>query len=104
MVESISASLFPELKIGGGVSRDRVLDFYGGFKSELGNLMQTLIDPDADLELDGFKLDASSKNGAAGTYLINEWLSEQEFIFSQLLESYKFEQTLENKINNFSFS
>ncbi len=104
MVNLIGANFGADFKLSGGVSRDKVLDFYGGFKSELGNLMQTLIDPEADLELDGFKLDADAKTGAAGTYLINEWMSEQEFIFSQLLESYKFEQTLENKINNFSFS
>ena len=104
MVSVAATSSITDFNIGSVGSKDRVLDFYSDFRGEMANLMGVLTDPEADLELNGFKLDAENKNGAAGSYLINEWLSEQEFIFSQLLESYKFEQTLENKINNFSFS
>ena len=105
---NISMAFYPELmgdlNISSGKSRDRVLGFYKGFQSELGELMKTLMDDSQDLVLDGKLIPADQKNGAAGTYLINNWLSEQEFIFSQLLDAYKFEQTLENKLNNTSFS
>jgi len=79
--------------------RDKVVDFYKSFKFELSGLMDTLTDDTKDLELDGKRIAADQKNGAAGTFLISQWQSEQEFIFSQLLENYKFLQTLEKTFN-----
>ena len=100
----IAGAMMTEMGLDTSVSKDRVLDFYGGFRAELGDLMKMLIDDEAPLKLGNYELSADAKHGTAGTYLINSWLSEQEFIFAQLLDAYKFEQTLENKINNFSFS
>ncbi|MFH1361973.1 MAG: hypothetical protein ABIH69_04900 [bacterium] len=102
---SIARTLFPEVGTNfANISRNEVTDFYSGFKSSLADVMGMLTDEGSDLEVGGYRIAADQKNGSAGTYLLNEWLSEQEFIFSQLLESYKFQQNLENKINNFSFS
>jgi hypothetical protein len=100
---TMATALFPAYNLE-AAGRDKVLEFYGGFHAEMGSLMKTLINEDAPLVLDGYTLDADAKSGAAGQYLINQWISEQEFIFSQLLDAYKFEQTLENKINNLSAS
>jgi hypothetical protein len=82
------------------VSRDKVLDFYKDFRAELADLITNFSDDSQDLELDGRVIAADQKYGAAGTYLVENWLSEQQFVFSQLLEAYKFEQTLENKLNS----
>jgi|GEM_PF-2055363 len=104
---SLVPSLFPDLnEITGasGKARDRVLSYYESFQAKLKELMSMLTDDNKDLELDGYKIPAEQKNGAAGQYLVNNWLSEQEFIFSQLLDAYKFEQSLEQKLNNISFS
>ncbi len=98
---AIGAQLFTDIGIDTKVSRNRVLDFYRDFRSELGDLMKNLMNDDEDLVVGGYRIDSGQKNGAAATYLVNSWLSEQEFIFSQLLESYKFEQKLDDKINNF---
>ncbi|MBN2058436.1 MAG: hypothetical protein JW782_06555 [Candidatus Saganbacteria bacterium] len=91
---------FNEINISSGSSRDKVLDFYGDFRNELLGLLDVLTDDEADLELDGIKIDADMKNGAAGTYLINSWMSEQEFIFAQLMDALKFESTLDKTINS----
>jgi hypothetical protein len=93
-----------EMQISSGSGRDRVLDYYTDFRKELANLMTNMMDENEDLELGGRIIPAEQKAGAAGTYLINSWVSDQEFVFSQLLESFKFEQSLENKINNLSFT
>lgn len=84
--------------------RDRVLAFYGDFKSEMATMMMQLLDDDSDLYIGGVKIDSENKTGTAATYMLSEWQSEQDFVFSQLLDSYKFEQTLENKLNNISFT
>jgi len=102
---SITRGLFPEISANfSDVSRDRVLNYYSGFLSSLSDVMGMLTDEDADLQVGSYLISAENKNGAAGTYALNEWMSEQEFVFSQLLDAYKFQQNLENKINNFSFS
>ena len=93
-----------EMQVSSGSGRDRVLDYYTDFRKELSALMSNLMDDGQDLELGGRIIPAEQKAGAAGTYLINSWVSDQEFVFSQLLESFKFEQSLENKINNLSFT
>jgi hypothetical protein len=89
-----------ELDAGQVKGQSRVIDFYKGFRSELGDLMKNLMNDEEDLSVGNYLIPAAHKHGAAGTYAINEWLSEQEFVFSQLLESIKFEQNLENKANN----
>lgn len=98
-------ALFPELSLENTPrARDRVLGFYKSFQSEMGDLMKMLLDDSKDLELSGYKIPADQKNGAAASYLINNWLDEQNFVFSQLLDAYKFEQSLENKLNQMAFS
>lgn len=94
-----ASSVLSEIRAG-TVTRDRVLDYYEDFQASLRGLMGMLTNEDEDLVLDGQMIPADQKNGAAGTYLVNNWLSEQEFVFSQLLDAYKFEQTLESKLNN----
>lgn len=102
---SVSMSLFPEASANfANVSRDKVLNYYNGFRSSLSDVVGMLTDPEADLQIGSYLISADNKNGTAATYALNEWMSEQEFIFSQLLDAYKFQQTLENKVNNFSFS
>lgn len=108
MSDISSGRLLPEissnLPVGPSNARDRVLSYYEDFQAKLKELMLTLTTDDKPLELDGFKIPADQKNGAAATYLINNWLSENDFILSQLLDAYKFEQTLEQKLNNVVFS
>ncbi len=98
-----TASILSEIGTG-TVARDRVVSYYTDFQASLRSLMGMLTDEDADLVLDGQIIPADQKNGAAGTYLVNEWLSEQEFVFSQLLDAYKFQQTMDSKINNIGMS
>jgi len=83
-----------------GVGRDQVLGFYRDFRSELGDLMTNLMNDDEDLKLGGFTVPAENKTGAAGTFLMNNWMDDQNFVFGKLLDAFKFEQDLENKINN----
>jgi hypothetical protein len=101
---SIMSSLFPEIGIDTKVSRNCVIEFYRDFKTSLADLMANLMDDSEELTIGGVTIPVGQRGGAAEQYAVNEWLSEQEFIFSQLLESYKFEQSLESKINNISFS
>jgi len=89
-----------EVDTGKEKGQSQVVDFYKGFRSELAALMKNLMNDEEDLSIGTYLIPAAHKHGAAGTYAINEWLSEQEFVFSQLLESIKFEQNLENKANN----
>jgi len=100
---SLVPTLFPELSLGNTTrARDRVVDFYQSFQSELGRLMKELADPETEeVEIDGIRL---QKDSMALSFLLPEWQDRNNFILSQLLEAYKFEQTLENKLNNISFS
>jgi hypothetical protein len=82
------------------VGRDRVVNFYKSFRSEMADIMKELMDPNADLVIGGVKIASDQKTGTAATYLLNEWQDEQSFTFSQLLDAYKFQQTLESKLNN----
>ncbi|PIS30438.1 hypothetical protein COT42_03040 [Candidatus Saganbacteria bacterium CG08_land_8_20_14_0_20_45_16] len=99
----VGNNLFSDLGFDGRVTRDVVLQFSKGFRSKLGDIMKMLVDDNADLEIGGYVIPADQKYGAAGTYLLNEWQSEQEFILSQLLEAVKFEQTCDKQVQN-SFS
>lgn len=91
----------PEVSVDSSHAKDKVIGFYKGFQSQLGDLMKTLLDDTKPLQLDGYNIPADQKSGTAGTMLIEQWRSEQDFIFSQLLDAYKFEQTLANKLNSF---
>ncbi len=82
------------------VSRTRVVNYYKSFRAEMADIMKELTDPDSDLVIGGTKIAADDKTGTAATYLLNQWLDEQSFTFSQLLDAYKFQTTLENKLNN----
>ncbi|MFH1683441.1 MAG: hypothetical protein ABIA67_01015 [Candidatus Margulisiibacteriota bacterium] len=82
-----------------GGAKDYVQNHYNQFKSELAYLMSSLSDTESDLELGGITIAAEYKFGAAGTYLIETWRSEQESILSSLIDAVKFEQTLDKYIN-----
>lgn len=99
-----NGSLITNIIDGGASPKSRILEYYGDFRKTLSELLDSLSDEKKDLVLNGRRLSAEEKNGAAGTYMIEEWKSEQDFIFSQLLESLKFGQSLENKLNNLTFS
>jgi hypothetical protein len=101
----INQSIGSQINIETGAgTKDQLVGFYRNFKSELANLMVMLTDDEMDLELGGQKISAETKNGAAGTYLVNSWLDEQNNVLSLLLDAYKYQQTLEKQLNNISFS
>ena len=83
-------------------ARDRVVGYYQDFQSKLKDLMLTMTDTSKDLELDGFKIKAEERGGAAEQFLVNNWLSEQDFIFNQLLDNYKFTLSLDKELRNIS--
>ncbi len=83
-------------------ARDRVIGYYQDFQSKLKDLMLTMTDTSQDLELDGFKIKSEDRGGAAEQFLVNNWLSEQDFIFNQLLDNYKFTLSLDKELRNIS--
>jgi hypothetical protein len=96
-------AIMPELEINkASGSRDRVVEFFKDFQSEMKDLMKTLADDNVqEIEIDGIKV---KKDSTALSYLLPEHFSRQEFTLSSLLDAYKFEQTMENKLNNISFA
>jgi hypothetical protein len=85
-----------------GMARDRVLGYYQDFQSKLKDLMLTMTDTTKDLSLDGQVIKSEARGGAAEQFLVNNWLSEQDFIFNQLLDNYKFTLTLDKELRNIS--
>ena len=87
--------------IGGGQKKstqDQVLKYYKDYKSEMARLLLQIGDDNVEeVEIMGVK---TKKNGLSFTYLWQEWMSQTEAQFGQMLSSLKFEQTLENKLNN----
>lgn len=83
-------------------AKSNLVSYYQDFRSELGKLMDSLSDPNQEtITLNGKTVD---KAGTAATVLIQQFEDDRNSGLSQLLDIYKFNQTLENKLNNISFS
>jgi len=79
--------------------RDQILTYYGDFRSVLGDTMLTLADTN-QTTIDFLGYQDLDKEGTAFSYLLQDYLSESEYTLSQLLDIYKFMQTIETKFNN----
>ncbi|MDI6731794.1 MAG: hypothetical protein QME05_04370 [Candidatus Margulisbacteria bacterium] len=79
--------------------RDQILTYYGDFRSVLGDTLLTLADTNQST-IDFLGYQDLDKEGTAFSYLLQDYLSESEYTLSQLLDIYKFMQTIETKFNN----
>lgn len=84
----------------GSSGRDMLLSFYRDFKTEMAQMMHDYMTDGNDMVINNIKVDADDKDGAVGQYLWAEWQSDINFVMERLMESLKFEDSLNKMVNN----
>lgn len=93
-------------------AKDKVIGYFKSFQQSMADIMNLLGDnedkPLSEYDLPsnlkipgGVTTSAELKSNLGFQMALSSWQADQEMILSQLLDSIKFEQTLENKLNNF---
>ncbi|MEA3493216.1 MAG: hypothetical protein U9R38_02390 [Candidatus Margulisiibacteriota bacterium] len=97
---ALSALQVDGYQINSTVTRDKVADFYRGFRGELTNLMKDLVNEESDLNFGQYHFTADQKNGIAANTAMTMWQEEQGLIFNNLLDALKHDMTLQRQVNN----
>lgn len=85
---------------GSALARNKLVDFYSDFQSEMRSLLNQLADEKAEkVKLKGNLVE---KNGMAFTLLMEQWSTDNQTAMSQLLNIYQFSSKLEDMLNKSS--